>query len=185
MEVGEDFQVVVASIDPRETPAIAAVEKAEAVERYGRGNGVGWHFLTADESTIAGLAEAVGFRYAYDPGLDQYAHAAGVVLLTGDGTISRYLYGVRFSGRDLRLGLTEAGEGRIGGLAEQVLLLCYHYNPETGAYGGLVMNVLRLTGTGTLLILGAFVGRSWLRERRRRMTWTSANGTSNRARERV
>lgn len=185
LEVGADFDVVVASIDPRETPEIAAVKRAEAVQRYARGDGSGWHFLTADKGNISALAEAVGFRYAYDPSLDQYAHAAGVVLLTGAGTVSRYLYGVQFPGRDLRLGLTEAGAGTVGGLTEQVLLLCYQYDPETGTYGGLVMNLLRLTGAGTVLILGTFLGRAWLHTRRHRPLSGPASDSTERERQRV
>lgn len=166
LEVGEDFEVVVASIDPREGPGVAAAKRQEAVFRYGRGGPSGWHFLTAEEPAIRALAEVVGFRYTYDPQLDQYAHAAGVVVLTGEGVVSRYLYGLRFPSQDLRLALTEAGNGTVGGLAEQVLLLCYQYDPETGTYGGLVMNLLRLTGVGSVLILGTVLGRSLWRERR-------------------
>lgn len=166
LQVGEDFDVIVASIDPREGPEVAAVKRQETVLRYGRGGSSGWHFLSAEEPAIRALAQAVGFRYAYDSLLDQYAHAAGVVVLTGEGVVSRYLYGLRFPPQDLRLGLTEAGNGTVGGLAEQVLLLCYQYDPETGTYGGLVMNLLRLTGAAGVLVLGTLLGRSMWRERR-------------------
>lgn len=166
LQVGEDFDVVVASIDPREGPDVAAVKRQEAVLRYGRGGPSGWHFLSSEEPAIRALAQAVGFHYAFDPQLDQYAHAAGVVVLTGEGVVSRYLYGLRFPSRDLRLGLTEAGNGTVGGLAEQVLLLCYQYDPETGTYGGLVINLLRVTGAGGVLVLGTLLGRSIWRERR-------------------
>lgn len=166
---GQEYQVIAVSIDPRETPAIAAAKKSElrtrfAIERMDKG----WHFLTGDQAAIQSLARSAGFRYVYDPEIDQYAHAAGIVLLTGEGRIARYFYGVRFARKDLRLGLVETADNRIGSPIDQLLLLCYDYDPQTGRYSVLIMNVLRLAGTVTVLALGGFVGLMFYRERRHR-----------------
>lgn len=158
LEMGKDFDVVTVSINPRETPGEAAAKKAQALRRYDRrGPETGWHFLTGEEAAIRRLTQAIGFRYAYDRKTDQYAHAAGVVILTPQGRTARYFYGIDLSPRDLRLGLVEAADGRIGSPMDQVLLFCYRYDPLTGRYGLIIMNVIRLAGLATVLAVGTFV----------------------------
>jgi protein SCO1/2 len=169
LDAGRDFEIVTVSIDPRETPALAAEKKEGYVERYGReGAAGGWHFLTGEAEAIERLAEAIGFRYRYDPAIDQYAHGAGIVATTPEGRLARYFYGVEFSARDLRLGLVEASANRIGTVADQILLLCYHYDPETGRYGRVALLSVRVGGALTLLGLGGFLFTMWRRELRER-----------------
>lgn len=166
-DAGKEFEIVTVSFNPTETPTLAAAKKENYLERYDRaGAAAGWHFLTGDEASIRRVTEAVGFRYAYDPERKEYAHAAGIVVLTPTGRISRYFYGVEFPPRDLRLGLVEAAESKIGSAVDQLLLYCYHYDPKTGKYGAAVMNVMRLGGLLTVLLLAAFVVLSRLREHR-------------------
>jgi protein SCO1/2 len=166
---GRDFEVVVLSFDPGETPALAADKRATYLRRYGRpGTEAGWHFLTGREAAIRSLADAVGFRYAYDEAIDQYAHPAAITILTGGGRVSKYLYGIDFAPRDLRLAMVEAADGRIGTAVDQALLFCYHYDPETGKYGLVVMNLIRTGGVLTLVALGAFILVALRRERRSR-----------------
>ena len=166
LKAGEDFRVVLVSIDPREGPAVARARRTALAGRFpGAGVSDGWAFLTGEPQAIETLTRAIGFGYAYDEQLQQYAHTAGLVLATPDGTIARYLFGVRFRPRDLRLGLVESSRGQIGSPLDQVLLLCYDYNPRTGEYSLLVMNVLRLLGAVTLVLLGVFIGLMLLRER--------------------
>ena len=164
---GEAFEVVTVSIAPEETPEIAAAKKAELESRYPVAGVQNWHFLTGDEAAIRRLARAAGFRYAYDPEIEQYAHAAGLALLTGEGRIARYFFGVRFPPRDLRLGLVEAAAGRIGSPLDRLWLLCYGYDPTTGRYSLLIMDVVRLAGTATALLLGGYLGLMLFREKRR------------------
>jgi len=164
---GEQFEVVVLSFDPGETPSLAAETRKTQLRRYGRpGYEGGWHFLTGREASIKQLADAVGFRYAYDEAIDQYAHPAAITVLTGDGRVSKYLYGIEFAPRDLRLALVEAADGRIGTAVDQALLFCYHYDPETGKYGLVVMNLVRTGAVLTLLALGGFIVLTLRRERR-------------------
>lgn len=166
---GEEFEVVVLSFDPGETPALAANKRETYLRRYSRpGTDAGWHFLTGREAAVRALADAVGFRYAYDEAIDQYAHPAAITVLTGEGRVSSYLYGIEFAPRDLRLALVEATEGRIGTAVDQVLLFCYHYDPETGKYGLVVMNLVRTGGVLTVVGLGAFILLTLRRERRER-----------------
>jgi protein SCO1/2 len=149
---GEDFEVVVVSIDPRETTAQAAAAKARALDRYGRPEtAAGWHFTTASPAAVEALTAAAGFRYRYDAERDEFAHAAGLLVLTPEGTIARYLFGLEFPPRDLRLALVEAGQGRIGSVVDQVLLYCFHYDPKTGRYSAAVMNLVRLAGGATVV----------------------------------
>jgi protein SCO1/2 len=165
-DIGKQFAVLTVSFDPRETPALAAAKKTEYVRRYHRpGVAGGWHFLTGEEPAIRQLTKAVGFRYLYDAKTDQFAHAAGIVLLTPRGKVTRYFYGFDFSPRDLRLGLIEAAANTIGTPIDQVLLYCYHYDPLTGQYGLIVMNVIRLAGLATVLALGTFIVVMLRRER--------------------
>jgi protein SCO1 len=155
LEIGKDCNVVTVSIDPTERPVLAEAKQAVYTGMYGRpGAARGWHFLTGDEPQIKQLADAVGFRYAYDPDSKQYAHASAIMLLTGDGKISRYFYGVTYPERDLRLGLVEASQGKIGTPVDQVLLFCYHYDPHTGKYGLLVSRMIQLAGLATVIIGG-------------------------------
>jgi protein SCO1/2 len=166
-DVGRELEVVTVSFDPRETPALAAAKKETYLREYGRpGAAAGWHFLTGENEAIARLTEAVGFRYAWVPEEGQYAHAAAIVVLTPDGRIARYFYGVEYAPRDLRLGLVEAAAGRIGTAVDQLLLYCYRYDPTTGKYGAIAINLVRAGGVATVLALGGFVLVMWRRERR-------------------
>ena len=168
LQIGRDYQVVTVSFDPRETPELAAEKKSSYVRAYRRdGAADGWHFLTGDRQSIDRLTKAVGFRYHFDPKSDQFAHASGIALATPDGRLARYFYGIEYSPDDLRLGLVESSSGRIGSLVDQVLLLCYHYDPLTGKYGLAIAGVLRTAGVLTVLVLGSFLVVMYRRERRR------------------
>ncbi|MCU0492590.1 MAG: SCO family protein [Chloroflexaceae bacterium] len=165
LDIGKQFTVVNLSIDPKETYTVAAAQKASYVQRYGRaGAADGWHFLTGDEASIKQLTDAVGFEYMYDQQTQQYAHPAGIVLATPQGQISRYLYGISYIARDLRLGLVEASENKIGSLTDQLLLLCFHYDPESGSYTGTVINLVRGGALLTALVLGFAIMRMLRRE---------------------
>jgi cytochrome c oxidase subunit II len=167
--VGREFNVVTVSIDPREQPALAAAKKEIYVKRYGRaGAREGWHFLTGDEENIKRLADAVGFRYAYDPATGQYAHASGIMVLTPAGRVARYFYGIEYPPKDLRLGLVEASQGRIGSPVDQVLLLCYHYDVATGRYAPVAVGLMRAGGALSVLALGSFIFIMLRREGKRR-----------------
>jgi protein SCO1 len=157
---GKEFDVIAVSIDPKETPALSAPEKAEFAVVYARPGGAdGLHFLTGAQDSIQRLADAVGFEYAYDPAIQQFAHPSGIIILTPEGKVSRYFYGVEFLPQDVRLGLLDASESRIGSLIDQVVLRCYHYDPSTGKYGLAILSVLRAAGIVTVLALAAFVYR--------------------------
>jgi protein SCO1 len=148
---GRQFDVVVASIDPRETPALAAAQREDVLSRYGRpGTEAGWHFLTGPQESIDRLAETVGFRYEYDENRGEFAHAAGIVVLTPKGKVSRYLFGIDFPSRDVRLALVESTEDRIGSVVDQVMLYCFHYDPQVGRYSALTMRIVRVAGALTL-----------------------------------
>jgi protein SCO1/2 len=163
-DAGREFDVVAVSFDPGEGPALARAKKHAYLERYRRpGAERGWHFLTGGQPAIAELTRAVGFRYVYDETLDQFAHGAAVIVLTPSGTIARYFYGIEYAPRDLRLGLVEASANRIGSIADQVLLLCYHYDPAAGRYGFIALGLVRIGGVLTVAALVLFV----LLERRR------------------
>jgi protein SCO1/2 len=167
-DVGDQFEVVTVSIDPSETPELAARKKAAYLARYGRkGAGRGWHFLTGDEASIRRLAGAVGFNYTYDPESRQFAHPAGIAVATPRGKVARYFFGVSYPPRDLRLGLVEAAAGTIGSPMDQVLLMCFHYDPRTGKYNVAIMNAIRLLGCLTLASLGTFVFVMLRRDRRK------------------
>src|SRR5882762_1114577 len=165
-DVGKEFDVVTMSFDPHETPEIAAAKKKDFVKRYGRPNAAaGWHFLTGSADSINALTRTVGFQYQYDPKINQFAHATAIMVLTPEGRISRYFYGVDFPPKDLRMGLVEASQGKIGNAVDAVLLYCYHYNPETGKYGALVGNILRLAAAATILLLGGLIFILWRLDR--------------------
>ncbi len=167
LTAGEDFDVITFSIDPGETPRMAAEKKAHYVGLYGRdGAAGGWRFLSGDQAAIERLTDAIGYSYRYDPETDLYRHAAGIVVATPGGVTSRYFYGVEYSARDLQFALIEAADGRIGGLVDSILLYCFHYDPVSGEYGLVIMNVLRLAGIATVLLLAGFMGLSvWLEHR--------------------
>ena len=153
---GDEFTIVTFSFDSKEQPDLAARKRESYLRSYGRANaGAGWHFLTGDEATVKALTSAVGFRFTWDEPTRQFAHISGIMVLTPDGRISRYFYGVEYAPRDLKFGLIEASEGKIGTLADQVMLLCYHYDPTTGKYGVVIMNLIRIGGVLTLLGLVA------------------------------
>jgi protein SCO1 len=164
---GQEFEVVAFSFDPKDTPELAAAKKQSYLRRYGReGTANGWHFLTGDEANIKPLMDAVGFHYKYDPQTDQYAHASGIMVLTPEGRVSKYFYGVEYSPRDLRLGLVEASQNKIGSAVDQLLLFCYHYDPTTGKYGAVVITLIRTAGSAFVLALAAWVIFAFRRERR-------------------
>lgn len=166
LAAGTDFDVVVVSIDPTDTSALAAKKMEATVAQYGREGGArGWHFLVGGEASIRRLADDVGFRYLYDPATKQFAHASGFFVLTPKGVVSRYFYGLEHSASDLRLALVESSEGRVGNLVDQVLLLCFHYDPATGRYGFAILNAIRLLGILTVAGLGALVWSLTRRER--------------------
>ncbi len=157
--VGEDFDVITVSFDPRDPPALASEKKRDLVASYGRPSAAsGWHFLTGTPEAVERLTEAAGFHYAYDAEHDQFAHPAGVLVLTPEGKIARYLFGVDPAPRDLRLALVEASANRIGTLADQLLLFCFHYDPASGKYGAIAMNAVRVGGIVTVLGLGLLIG---------------------------
>jgi len=158
LEIGKQYEVITLSIDPTETPKLAAAKHDLYTGIYGRpGAAEGWHFLTGDESQIQQLAQAVGFRYAYDAASKQFAHASAIMVLTPQGKISRYFYGIQYLPRDVRLGLVEASAGKIGSPVDQVLLFCYHYDPVTGKYGLLIGRIVRISGLLTVLAIGILV----------------------------
>jgi len=157
-DVGKEFDVLTVSFDPRETPAMATKKKAEFLKRYGRPIAAdGWHFLTGPQISIDALTKAAGFQYQYDPKTSQFAHSTAIMVLTPEGKIAQYYYGVEYAPKDLRLGLIQASENKIGTLADQVLLYCYHYDPATGKYGAIIARVLQLSGLATVLLLGVLM----------------------------
>jgi len=163
--VGEQFEVVTVSFDPHETPELAAAKKNTYIKGYNRpGGAASWHFLTGDEANIKRLTEAVGFHYVWDEQTKQFAHASGIMVLTPEGKLARYFYGIDYPPRDLRLGLVEASQNKIGTPVDVLMLYCYHYDPSTGKYGAVVMNIIRLAGGVTVfLIIGLLLvlrGRS-------------------------
>lgn len=160
-QIGKEFDVVTISFDPRETPALAQSKKKVYVdylpERMRTEATNGWHFLTGDQANIEKITEASGFHYRYDETTKQFAHASAVMLTTPQGKLSRYFYGIEYPARDLRLGLIESSANKIGSPVDQLLLYCYHYDPATGKYGAVVMNVMRIAGVITLLGIAALL----------------------------
>jgi protein SCO1/2 len=165
-DAGREFDVVAVSINPKEGPELAAQKKQAYVDRYKRPQtAAGWHFLTGKEENIQRLAAAVGFRYAFDEAIQQYAHGAGIEVLTPRGVLSKYFYGIEFSPRDLKFGLIEASEDRIGTVIDNALLLCYHYDPTTGQYGATALEAIRIGAAATVIALVSFLFVSLRRER--------------------
>jgi protein SCO1/2 len=169
LSIGDEFSVLTVSFDPEETPDLARAKKEAYLASYGRpGAAKGWHFLTGKDPAIKQLAEAVGFRYAYDRRRRQYVHASGIMVLTPQGKIARYFFGIRYSSRDLRFGLIEASHNKIGKAVDQALLLfCFGYDSATGTYRVMVLNLVRLGGLITVLIIAAALVIAWRREKRR------------------
>jgi len=168
LSAGKEFEIVTVSIDPTETPALARAKKKGYVARYNRpGAEAGWHFLTGAEPSIKRLTDTVGFKYAYDAKSKQYAHPAGLVVVTPQGRLARYIYGVDFPANNLRWSLVEASGGKIGAPIDRVLLMCFHYDPSTGRYNFAVMAAVRLLGVATVAGLAAFISFSYVRDRRR------------------
>ena len=179
-DLGKEFDVITVSFNPKETPELAAAKKQEYLKRYGRPDAAaGWHFLTGPAESINALTKAVGFQYQYDATKNQYAHATAIMILTPQGRISRYFYGVDFPPKDLRMGLVEASQGKIGNAVDQVLLYCYHYDPAAGKYGAVVSNMLKIGGALTVLILVGMI-LIFLRLEKsvsRRNHWSHAGGS--------
>jgi protein SCO1 len=165
-ETGREFDVVAVSFNPKEGPGLASQKKAAYMERYDRPHTAGgWHFLTGSEDSIRRLTSAVGFRYTFDDESKQFAHGAAIQVVTPKGTLARYFYGIEFSARDIRFGLIEASEERIGTPIDDVLLLCYHYDPSSGKYGAAVLGLVRLGAIATVLAFLGFLTVSLRRER--------------------
>jgi protein SCO1/2 len=164
--VGKEFDVVAISFDPKDTPASAADAKAKYVLRYGRkGSESGWHFLTGDPKSIAAATEAAGFHYVWDDRTQQFAHASGIMVVTPQGKLAQYFYGIEFSPRDLRLAMVDSSEERIGTVVDSLTLYCYHYDPTSGKYGLVAMNMIRVGAIGTMLLLGGFMFVMFRRDR--------------------
>jgi protein SCO1/2 len=173
LNLGRDFDAVTVSFNPHDTWQLAASKKANYIEKYQRkGAEKGWHFLTGKEDAIKSLADTVGFHYKYDPNIKQFAHASGIMILTPEGKIARYFYGIEYKARDFRLGVVEASNNKIGSPADELLLFCFHYDPMTGKYGPAIQNVTRVLGSATVIGLGAFIFLMVRRERQGRPTDT-------------
>lgn len=158
LDVGNDFGVLTVSFDPRETPQDATATSVEYLKRYGRpGAAQGWHFLTGPQESIEALTEAAGFQYQYDKRSGQFAHSTAIVVLTPEGKVAQYYYGVEFPSKDLRLALVQASQNKIGNVVDQILLYCYHYDPSAGKYNLMIFRVLRLAGVLTMLLLGGLM----------------------------
>lgn len=167
LKPGDDYSVVVVSFDPTDTVEMAATKKKSILHAFGKPDdtGAGWHFLVGEEPVVKKLADSVGFRYEYDAATNQYAHASGVVVITPAGRVSRYFYGIEYPTRDVRLGLVEASSGKIGTAVDELLLLCFHYDPLTGRYGLAIMRVIQ--GAGLLTVAGiiSYISINLYRER--------------------
>jgi protein SCO1 len=173
-DAGKQFEIVTVSFDPRETPQMAAAAKSKYLAMYGRpGSESGWRFLTGEQPSIIALSNAVGFHYSWDSRTKQFAHATGIMLLTPQGRVAQYYYGARYFPSDLRLGLIEASHNRIGTLADQIVLYCYHYDPRTGRYGAIVFRVMQVSGGFTLLTLGSLVVFLFFSDPNRRRRYSS------------
>jgi protein SCO1 len=167
-DIGKEYDVITVSIDPRDQPKQAAELKDKTIRHYGRlKSASGWHFLTAHETAIKTLTDTVGFKYTYDSRSDQFAHGAALLVLTPDGRTSRYFYGFEYKPRDLRLAIVEASQGMVGNAVDQLLLLCFHYDPAIGKYSRNAMMFARAGGVATMLGLGSFIFILFRKERSR------------------
>lgn len=180
LDAGKDFSLISVSIDPTETPEQAAARKSMYLKRYGRrASPGGWHFLTGKEEAIGELAETMGFGYVYDPGINEFAHPSGFIVVTPNGRISRYFFGVAFQPADLNSALRTAAGEEVGSPIKEFLLTCFQYNPLTGKYGPTIMKALRVCAFLVMALIGGYVGRSLLRERRKSaLPVDSGNGGS-------
>ena len=177
-EPGREFEIVFVSFDPEDTAERAAEKKSAAVARYGKpASAAGWHFLTGEADSIRRLTEAAGFRYAWDPTIRQFAHASGIVVATPDGRLARYLYGVEYAPKDLKLALFEAGEGRIGGLSEKLMLLCFNYDAALGKYTVATLLSIKVAATVTLVAL--IFSIVWMLRSERRRGRAAAGGVAS------
>ncbi len=170
LDAGKDFDVVAISFDAREndTAGLAKNKKASYLERYNRpGSEKGWHFLTGTEQSIKAVTSAAGFNFKWDEKSNQFAHAAAVMATTPDGRMSRYFYGIEYAPKDIKFGLMESADSKVGSAAEQLMLYCYHYDPATGKYGLAVLRIMRAGGIATLLGLGAMVFVFWRRNKKK------------------
>jgi protein SCO1 len=174
LTVGTHFNVLTVSINPADTPALAAAKQTQYTRGYGRANVANadathsWHFLTGEPEAIQHLTQAVGFHYSYDAIQEQFAHATGIMVLTPQGQLSRYFYGVEYAPRDVQLGLVEAAAHKIGSPIDRLLLLCYHYDPQSGTYSLAILRVLRAAGVATVVALGTCMGVMLRRERHKK-----------------
>ena len=169
LEPGKDYRIVTVSIDPQETPELATSKGEHYRSSFDRATPESWQFFVGDEANITALSEAVGFKYFYDHRRDEWAHAAALFVLTPDGRISRYLYGIEFRPKDLKLSLLEASEGTIGTAMDKLLMFCFHYDPQGKKYALAAINVMRGGGALTVLILGSLMAVLWSRERRKKL----------------
>ena len=170
LDAGKDFDVVALSFDARENdkPDLAKNKRASYIERYGRpGTEKGWHFLTGTQEAIDKVTSSAGFNYKWDEKSNQFAHAAGIMITTPDGTLSRYFYGIDYAPKDVKFGLMESSGNKVGNPAEQLLLYCYHYDPATGRYGLAILRVMRLAAIATMLGMGAMIFVFWRRNKRK------------------
>ncbi|HEX9110496.1 MAG TPA: SCO family protein [Terriglobales bacterium] len=157
-DLGKEFEVITISFDPKDTPEAAAKKKEQFLRRYNRpGAERGWHFLVGEPGAIDAVTRAAGFQYEYDQKTGQFAHSTAILVLTPQGKIAQYYYGIEYPPKDLRLALVEASQNRIGNLVDELLLYCYHYDPAKGKYSATVMRMLRLMAVATMLCVGALV----------------------------
>jgi protein SCO1 len=163
--MGEQFDVINVSIDPHESPALAAAKKKSYLKQYGRRDAAnGWHFLTGDEPSISRLSDEIGFHFAYDAASRQFAHPSGLVILTPEGRVARYFFGVSYSSKELNAALKEASSNKVASPVQQFLMLCFHYSPITGKYGAIIMGGVRASAIITLLLLGRMMIRAFRRD---------------------
>jgi protein SCO1 len=182
LDPGKDFDIVTVSFDPRDTPATATAKKAVYLDRYKRpGAAAAWHFLTGTQASITRLTRAAGFRYVWDDQTKQFAHPTGVIVLTPDGRLARYLFGIEYGPRDLRLALVEASAGKVGTPVDALLLYCYHYDPMTGRYGLVIMRAMRIAGAATVFALAGFIFIMLRMERTRHSTQHSTRHSTRRS----
>ncbi len=179
-QIGKEFEVVTVSISPTETPELAAKKKANYAKEYRKGGAEqGWHFLVGEEKNIKQLADAIGFKYTYDPATKQYAHGAGIMIATPDGKLSRYLMGVEFSARDIKFALAESSQGKIGNPVLSAVMYCFQYDPSTGRYGLVILRVIQVAGIITVLSMATLIGGALLLERRRKQPTDNSGEVNN------
>lgn len=179
--IGEEFDVVTVSFDPKDTPEMATMKKDMYLSEYGRMSAKkGWHFLTGKESAIKNITQQVGFKYKFDEGTKQYAHSSALILMTPEGKISRYLHGITFNKQDVKLGLIEAGEGKVGNFVEQALMFCFRYDPDRKGYALVAFNIVQYASIGLAILIFSYLfwfwGREFLGSRRRRRDGEDKNG---------